>query len=49
VPAIALRAALGGFADEGALVSQRAVPRRLLAAGFSFTYTDLNAALRAML
>lgn len=49
VPAIALRAALGGFADEGVLVSQRAVPRRLLDAGFSFAYTDLDEALRAML
>jgi uncharacterized protein (TIGR01777 family) len=49
VPRIALRAALAGFADEGALVSQRAVPRRLLDAGFEFSYSDLAAALRTLL
>jgi hypothetical protein len=49
VPRFALRAALAGFADEGALVSQRAVPRRLLDAGFTFTYSDLDAALAALL
>jgi uncharacterized protein (TIGR01777 family) len=49
VPRFALRAALAGFADEGALVSQRVVPRRLLDAGFGFGYTDLPAAFRALL
>jgi uncharacterized protein (TIGR01777 family) len=49
VPRFALRAALAGFADEGALVSQRAVPRRLLDAGFEFGYTSLDAALTALL
>lgn len=49
VPRFALRAVLAGFADEGALVSQRAVPRKLLDAGFEFTYTDLDAALNAIL
>ena len=34
VPSFALRVALAGFADEGALVSQRVVPRKLLDAGF---------------
>jgi hypothetical protein len=49
VPAVALRLALGGFADEGALVSQRAIPRVLLDAGFDFAYTDIDAALQAIL
>jgi uncharacterized protein (TIGR01777 family) len=49
VPRFALRAALGGFADEGALASQRAVPRRLLDAGFEFSYRTLDAALTALL
>jgi uncharacterized protein (TIGR01777 family) len=49
VPQFALRLALKDFADEGALVSQRMVPRKLLDAGFRFTYTDIDAALRAML
>jgi uncharacterized protein (TIGR01777 family) len=49
VPAFALRAALAGFADEGALVSQRAVPRRLQDAGFEFQYDDLDEALRSLL
>jgi uncharacterized protein (TIGR01777 family) len=49
VPRFALRAALAGFADEGALVSQRAVPRRLLDAGFEFSYPDLSLALRALI
>lgn len=49
VPRLALVAALGDFAREGALVSQRAVPARLLDAGFDFRYDDVDAALRAML
>lgn len=48
VPASALRLALGGFADEGVLVSQRVVPTRLEDAGFSFTYADVDAALSAI-
>jgi uncharacterized protein (TIGR01777 family) len=48
VPATALRVALGGFADEGVLVSQRVVPARLEDAGFPFTYTDIDSALRAI-
>ena len=36
VPAPALRLALGEFADEGALVSQRVLPDRLTEAGFTF-------------
>jgi uncharacterized protein (TIGR01777 family) len=49
VPRFALRAALAGFADEGALVSQRVVPRKLLDAGFEFTYTDIETALHAII
>jgi uncharacterized protein (TIGR01777 family) len=49
VPRFALRAALAGFTDEGALVSQRAVPRRLLDAGFEFSYPTLDAALNVLL
>ena len=49
VPPVALRAAFGEFADEGVLVSQRVVPARLEAAGFSFTYADIDAAFAAIL
>jgi hypothetical protein len=48
VPGIALRAALAGFADEGVLVSQRVVPRKLLDAGYEFRYPDLDGALQAI-
>jgi uncharacterized protein (TIGR01777 family) len=48
VPPVALRAALGGFADEGVLVSQRVLPGRLEDAGFAFTYVDVDAALAAI-
>lgn len=47
-PSFALRAALGGFADEGVLVSQRVVPRVLEDAGFVFTYDDIDAAVSAL-
>ncbi|MFG2086315.1 MULTISPECIES: TIGR01777 family oxidoreductase [unclassified Spirillospora] len=49
VPAFALRAALREFADEGPLVSQRVLPRRLEEAGFRFAHQDLDSALRAVL
>lgn len=49
VPKFALRVALAGFADEGALVSQRALPRKLLDAGFEFSYMDIDSALSAIL
>jgi uncharacterized protein (TIGR01777 family) len=49
VPRFALRIALAGFADEGPLVSERVMPRKLLDAGFEFTYTDIDAALQAIL
>jgi uncharacterized protein (TIGR01777 family) len=49
VPPPALRAVFGGFANEGPLASQRAVPSRLEAAGFDFSFDDIDAALTAML
>jgi uncharacterized protein (TIGR01777 family) len=49
VPGFALRLVLGGFADEGALVSQHVVPRTLTDAGFQFAHTDINEALKAIL
>ncbi|MEW2358796.1 TIGR01777 family oxidoreductase [Spirillospora sp. NPDC029432] len=49
VPAVALRAALRGFADEGVLISQRIVPRRLEETGFAFAHPELGGALKAAL
>ncbi|TDB86976.1 TIGR01777 family protein [Actinomadura sp. KC216] len=49
VPKAALRAALRGFADEGPLISQRVLPRRLQEAGFRFAHEDVDAALRDLL
>lgn len=49
VPPFALRAVLGGFADEGVLISLRVLPARLEAAGFGFGYEDVDAALQALL
>ena len=43
VPRVALRAAVGQFADD-ILASQRALPRVLLADGFTFEHADLAAA-----
>jgi uncharacterized protein (TIGR01777 family) len=48
VPSPALKLALGGFAEEGALVSQRVLPTRLEDAGFTFTFADIDAALGAL-
>jgi uncharacterized protein (TIGR01777 family) len=45
VPRLALRVAVGGFADD-ILASQRAVPEALLATGFSFRHADVAAAAR---
>lgn len=45
VPAFALRAALREFADEGPLVSQRVLPRRLEEAGFRFEHENVEDAL----
>ncbi|CAO5240664.1 TIGR01777 family oxidoreductase [Frankia sp. AgKG'84/4] len=49
VPGFALRAVLGGFADEGVLASQRLAPAALRAAGFGFAHPDIDTALRALL
>lgn len=49
VPGFALRAVLGGFADEGVLAGQRAVPRALQRAGFRFGHATLRDALAAVL
>lgn len=48
-PAWALRLAFGEMADEALLASARAVPSRLLAAGFHFQHARLQAALQAAL
>jgi uncharacterized protein (TIGR01777 family) len=45
VPPVALRVGLGGFAEE-VLASQRVLPERLLAAGYTFRQPDLAAACR---
>lgn len=49
VPKFALRAVLREFADEGPLISQRVLPRRLEDAGFRFAHEDVDAALAAVL
>jgi uncharacterized protein (TIGR01777 family) len=48
VPGFAAKIALGEFADD-VLTGQNALPKRLLEAGFTFTHTDLESALRAEL
>jgi uncharacterized protein (TIGR01777 family) len=48
-PKFMLRAALGGFADETLLVSQRLSPVKLLDSGYRFLSTDLLGALQVML
>lgn len=48
-PAFALRLAFGQMADEALLTSQRAVPRKLLDAGFRFAHPDVDATLAAAL
>ena len=48
VPAPVLRLALGELADA-LLRSQRALPRRLLGAGYSFRFPDLDGALADLL
>ncbi len=45
VPRLALRAALGEFANAGALASERVIPERLLAAGYRFRHDNLRSAL----
>jgi uncharacterized protein (TIGR01777 family) len=48
VPGFAAKIALGEFADD-VLTGQRALPKRLLDEGFTFTHADLDSALRAEL
>ena len=48
-PAFALRLALGEMADALLLASQRVIPEQLLARGHVFRFTELGAALRAIL
>ena len=47
VPAPILRAALGDFAREALLSSQRVLPRKLLDVGYEFRHPHLETALRA--
>lgn len=49
VPAAALKLMFGEMAEGTLLVSQRAVPARLLSAGFEFRHPTLESALRAAL
>ncbi|MCW2879265.1 MAG: hypothetical protein JWQ95_3365 [Sphaerisporangium sp.] len=49
VPGFALRAALGDLADEGVLIGQRVLPRRLLEMGYRFRHPRLDDALAAIL
>lgn len=49
VPAFAMRAALGRFADETALAGHRVYPHRLLEAGFEFRHRELEPALAEIL
>ncbi|WP_248959457.1 epimerase [Sphaerisporangium perillae] len=49
VPGFALRAALGDLADEGVLIGQRVLPRRLLEMGYRFRHPRLDEALAAIL
>jgi NAD dependent epimerase/dehydratase family enzyme len=49
VPEFALKLALGEMAEEMLLASARALPKRLLEAGFSFAFPDLESALDNLL
>ena len=48
-PAFAARAMFGEMAEEALLTGQRALPAKLLGAGFSFEYAELDAALAHVL
>ncbi len=45
VPGFVLKTAIGGFAEEGILMGQRAVPARLTAAGHPFQFPTIREAL----
>ena len=49
VPGVALRLAVGDFADEGILIGQRLAPAVLQRSGFAFAHADVDTALRASL
>jgi len=49
VPGIALRLAVGDFAEEGILIGQRLAPAVLQRSGFAFAHDDVDTALRASL
>src|SRR5438105_3930460 len=46
IPAFAARLTFGEMADEMLLVSQRVMPKKLIAAGYQFQYPELQSALR---
>jgi hypothetical protein len=46
MPAFAARLAFGEMADEMLLVSQRVMPKRLVAAGFQFRFPELEGAMK---
>jgi uncharacterized protein len=48
-PAFALRIALGRMADEALLSSTRAIPQRLLNAGFQFTHGSIKESLKEVI
>jgi len=48
VPAFALRLVFGRMAEQTLLASQKAFPKRLTEAGFTFTYPELQTALEAI-
>lgn len=48
VPGFALRLLFGAFAEEALLASCRALPTRLLEAGFKFQYSTLDEGLKAL-
>ncbi|MGJ8694729.1 MAG: TIGR01777 family oxidoreductase [Verrucomicrobiaceae bacterium] len=47
-PAFALKLALGDFAEEGLLASQRVVPQVLVDGGYEFRYRDIESAVREL-
>lgn len=49
VPAVALRLAVGQFADEGILIGQRLMPTALTDSGFNYAHPELDKALSASL
>ena len=49
MPAAAMRLLVGEIGDELLITGQRVVPARLLAEGFNFQYSDIDAALKELL